>query len=250
MKIKIFTLLLMLFSAFSIFAEPIKNIRFATEASYPPFEYIDQSGQIKGFDIDLARALCEQLKAQCTFTNQSFNSLIPSLKLGKFDAIIAALGITKEREEQVDFTHPYYEPSASFVAPLSKRYTIASLVSKTIGVQQGTTFEKYLKEKYQNQSTLKSYASIQDAFLDLVSGRIDLVLADTPIAQEWLKREENSKNFGIVDHPIVDHNYFGSGYGIAVRKENNTLLQSLNDALSKIKKAGQYDTLMKKYFGH
>ena len=89
MKIKIFTLLLMLFSAFSIFAEPIKNIRFATEASYPPFEYIDQSGQIKGFDIDLARALCEQLKAQCTFTNQSFNSLIPSLKLGKFDAIIA-----------------------------------------------------------------------------------------------------------------------------------------------------------------
>src|SRR5690606_17599012 len=97
----------------SIFAQTIK---FAMEATYPPFEYVDASGNIKGFDVDIANALCQQLKAQCEFSNQPFNSLIPSLQLGKFDAIISALGITTERAKQVSFTNPYYQPSGSFVA--------------------------------------------------------------------------------------------------------------------------------------
>lgn len=229
-------------------ADAIKTINFATEATYPPFEFIDASGKIKGFDIDLANALCQQIKAQCTFSNQAFNSLIPSLNLGKFDAIVSALGITVEREKQVSFTNSYYQPSGSFVAATSKHYTLNAIVGKTIGVQTGSTFEKYLQDKYKGQVTIKSYASIQETFLDLVSGRIDLVLADTPIAYAWLKQDKNNQQYSLVDKPIIDPQYFGTGYGIAVRKDNTQLLNALNQALITIKANGTYDKIVKKYF--
>jgi arginine transport system substrate-binding protein len=227
---------------------PPKTIRFATEATYPPFEFVDESGTIKGFDIDIANALCQQMKADCTFSVQSFNSLIPSLKLGKFDALIAALGITPQRKNEVAFTDSYYEPSASFVAPVSKNYTLQSIIGKTVGVQSGSTFEKYLRDKYDHKIKIKLYPSIQDAFLDLSAGRVDIVLADTPIAQTWIK-QNISNAYMILDKPIIDHDYFGSGYGIAVRKDNIELLNSLNKALAEIKANGTYNTIAKKYFG-
>lgn len=232
----------------NIFAADIKNIRFATEATYPPFEFVDESGQIQGFDIDLAKALCQQMKAQCTFTNQSFNSLIPSLKLGKFDAIIATLSMTPERMKQVSFTNSYYEPSVSFVAPVNKHYVLANVPGKIVGAQLGSTMEKYLQEKYAGKITIKTYASIQEAFLDLVSGRVDLVLADTAVAHAWLI-DNNDKQFGVVETPIVDHQYLGSGYGIAVDHKNSDLLNALNAALADIKKNGMYEKLVHKYFG-
>ncbi len=231
----------------TVFADQIK-IRFATEATYPPFEYINEAGQIQGFDIDIANALCKKIHAQCTFSNQSFSSLIPSLKIGKFDALISALGITAERQKQVSFTHAYYEPTGSFVAARSKHYGIADVIGKTVGVQTSSTFETYVKDKYGSKVTMKSYASIQDAFLDLVSGRVDLVLADTPIAEAWLKQKNNSTTYGIVDKPIVDPAYFGSGYGIAVRKEDTDLLNVLNKALDEIKADGTYAKMAKHYF--
>ncbi len=239
---------LFVFTTTSIFALP-KTIRFATEATYPPFEYVDASGQIKGFDIALASALCAQMKVECTFSNQAFNSLIPSLNLGKFDAIIAALNATAEREKQVSFTQSYYEPSASFVAASTQKETLAELPGKIVGVQQGTTFEKYLTEKYRDQIKIKTYASIQEAFLDLVAKRVDLVLTDTPIAIAWLQENARNKQFHFVGQPIVDPVYFGTGYGIAVRKQDPELLTALNSALTAIKKNGTYTALTKQYFG-
>jgi len=233
----------------AIYADPIKTIRFATEATYPPFEFIDESGQMRGFDIDIANALCKKIHAECIFNNQSFNSLIPSLQLGKFDALISALGVTVERQKQVAFTHSYYEPSGSFVAATSKHYTISNLTDKTIGVQQSSTFEKYLHDKFGKKITMKSYASIQDAFLDLVSGRIDEVLADTPIAQAWLKQAGNNERYSIVNQPIIDPTYFGAGYAIAVRNDETDLLNALNEALTEIKNDGTYANIKQHYFG-
>lgn len=229
-------------------AAAIQSIHFGTEATYPPFESIDESGKMTGFDIDIANALCEKIHATCHFSNQSFNSLIPSVQVGKFDAIIGALGMTSEREKQVSFTNPYYEPSASFVAPLAKHYTINDLNGKTIGAQQGSTFETYLHDRYAKQVNIKSYASVQDAFLDLVSGRVDIVIVDTPIAQTWLKQNDQAKTYGIVGKPIVDHTYFGTGYGIAVAKKNTDLLIALNNALAAIKADGTYEKITQKYF--
>jgi len=249
MKKIVFALFITFFSSM-ILAAQIRTISFATEATYPPFEYVDEDGKIKGFDIDLANALCQQMKAECTFNNQAFNSLIPSLQLGKFDAIISALGVTPERQQQVAFTNSYYEPSGSFVAAVSSHYTLASLPGKTIGVQSGSTFEKYMQDKYSGKISVKTYASIQDAFLDLVAGRVDAVLADTPIAQAWLKQSDNAKQYNIIDKPINDQAYFGAGYGIAIRKDNTALLNALNQALAVIKANGTYDNLVQKYFGH
>lgn len=242
-------ILLMLLIGLPAFSAPIKTIHFATEATYPPFEYIDGSGQIKGFDIDIAKALCQQIKAECTFTHQAFSSLIPSLKIGKFDALISALGITAERRKQVFFTEPYYEPSASFVAALKKHYQLADIMGKTVGVQQSSTFESYLREKYNHHITIKSYVSIQDAFLDLISERVDIVIADTPIAQAWLNEKNNKEQYSIISKPIIDAQYFGLGYGIAVRQDNRELLNTLNQALTEIKKNGQYKKITDQYFG-
>lgn len=224
-----------------------KIIRIGTEGTYPPFEYIDESGQLHGFDIDLAKALCKEMQAECIFYNQSFDSLIPSVKIGKFDAAIASIGVTPERQKQVAFTNPYYEPSGSFVAPIAKHYKLSDIDGKTIGVQLSSTLEKYLQDKYLNKVKIKTYSSIQEAFLDLVSGRVDMVLADTPVAQIWLK--QNNKQFAIVGAPIVDHQYFGTGFGIAVNLKNTELLNALNAALEKIRNNGTYSSLKQQYFG-
>ncbi|OGT43050.1 MAG: hypothetical protein A3F42_05325 [Gammaproteobacteria bacterium RIFCSPHIGHO2_12_FULL_37_34] len=237
--------LIALLNSTILWAGPIKTIRFAVEATYPPFEYIDASGQIKGFDIDLAYALCARIKATCTFTHQTFNSLITSLNLGKFDAIISAISITQERLQKVSFTTPYYEPSACLVAAIGQA---SNIVGKKIGVQQGTTMEKYINEKYGNQVSIKTYASIQEAFLDLISGRVNFIITDLPIAQTWLKKDNHDKHYGIIGKPIIDPLYFGVGYGIAVRKDDIELLNALNKALAEIKADGTYHTLVKKYF--
>ena len=226
------------------------TVHFATEATYPPFEYMDESGNIQGFDIDIANAICKVEQLHCVFSNQAYNSLIPSIQMGKFDAAIAAMGVTPEREQQVNFTASYYEPSAVFIAPLSAHATLASVKGSIIGVQQGSTYESYLKAKYAGLVTIKNYASIQDAYFDLMAGRVEMVLADTPIAKDWLKKSDHAQKFGIVEKPIIDHDYFGTGYGIAVNKNNADLLESLNQGLKTIQKNGTYEKIYNSYFGH
>ncbi|HEU5281521.1 MAG TPA: transporter substrate-binding domain-containing protein [Gammaproteobacteria bacterium] len=245
---KIIASLLCVFSC-NVMAAPL-TIRFVMEATYPPFEYMDANGQIQGFDVDLAKAICASIKAECTFSNQAFNGLIPSIQIGKFDAIISALSVTDERKQQVNFTNSYYEPSAAFVAPLKAKESLNAINGKVIGVQQGSTHESYLKDKYADKVTIKNYASIQDAFLDLLSGRVDMVLADTPIANDWLKKANHADQFGVVGKPIIDHAYFGSGYAIAVNKNNTDLLEMLNQGLAAVKKDGTLNQLYQTYFGH
>jgi len=234
---------------FAVYPDIPKEIHFATEATYPPFEFIDATGKIRGFDIDIANALCEKIKVKCKFSNAAFNSLIPSLNLGKYDAVIAAMGITIPRKRMVAFTDPYYIPTSSFVAKAAKHYAVSDVIGKIVGVQTGSTMETYLKTQYRSRVVLKTYASIQDAFLDLVAGRIDFVFADTIIAKEWLKQNNNSQTYGIVEKPILDAAHFGSGYGIAVRTTEQPLLNALNKALAEIKADGTYARLTKQYFG-
>lgn len=232
------------------FAALPQSIRFATEASYPPFEFTDEFGQVKGFDIDIARALCTQMKVQCTFSNQPWESLIPGLKWGKFDALIGAIGITAEREQHVDFTMPYYSVTAVFVAVKDSDFTFSpkGLRGKEVGVQSGTTFEQYLKEEYPH-ANVKTYATQQDLFLDLVDGRVDLVLVDGPLSQQWLKEGGHGGKYAVIGMPAANWEYFGPGYGIAVKQGNVELAAAFNKALADIKAFGIYDRIVKQYFG-
>ena len=228
-----------------------ETLTFATEATYPPFESVDSSGNIIGFDVDIMNALCVQMQDQCTIANAPFDSLIPSLQIGKYDAIIASLAITTQRQQVVDFTDPYFPASVSFVAPKGSDLKIdaTGLKGKAIGVQGDTTFYHYLKAAYGDTITINTYKSEESAFTDLANGRVDAVMGDTVIIAAWLKQGKNGQQYAYVGQPISDVRYFGPGSGIAVSKSNNTLLTQLNKALSVIKKNGQYQQLMQKWFG-
>lgn len=226
-----------------------KTIIFGTEATYPPFESLDSSGKMQGFDIDIANAICTKLQVKCQILNQAFDSLIPALQLNKIDAIIAAMNITAERAKQVDFTNPYYLNAAVIVAPKNKKLNLTpeSLQGKIIGVQSGTTFGPYLQNQYNNKVKVQTYASEESTFLDLTAGRIDAVMGDEPLILQWLKK--NNQDYEIIGKPIADKNYFGQGYGIAVKKGNTALLQQLNKAIADIKADGTYEKIIKKNFG-
>lgn len=237
-------LLATLLASLSLSATAAQTVRFATEASYPPFESIDSNNNIVGFDVDLAQALCKEINVTCTFTNQAFDSLIPGLKFRRFDAVMAGMDITPEREKQVLFTHPYYDNSALFVGQKGKYADISALKGKKVGVQNGTTHQKFITDKHPEITTVP-YDSYQNARLDLQNGRIDAVFGDTAVVTEWLKA---NPNLAAVGDKVTDKDYFGTGLGIALRPGNTALQAKFNTALEKVKNDGAYKVIYDKWF--
>ncbi|QFI56060.1 lysine/arginine/ornithine ABC transporter substrate-binding protein [Aeromonas simiae] len=225
-----------------------KEVKFATEATYPPFEYIDDKNEFQGFDIELARAICAEAKLECTFHNQAFDSLIPSLKFRRYDVAIAAMDITPERAAQVDFSDIYYENSAVFVSKKGAFKSPEALTQKTVGVQNGTSHQTYVQDNWTSKGVLSvPYASYQNAFLDMLNGRIDAVFADTAVAAEWLKKQPE---YAMLGDKVTDTKYFGTGFGMAVAKGNGELLGQLNAGLKAVKANGTYQKIYDKYFSH
>ncbi|PWC17336.1 arginine ABC transporter substrate-binding protein [Brenneria corticis] len=220
------------------------TIRFASSATYPPFESLDANNDIVGFDMDLAKALCKQMQATCTFTNQAFDSLIPALKFRRYDAVISGMDITPERSKQVAFTQPYYANSAVVIAQKGKFSDFAALQGKRIGMENGTTHQKYMHDKHPEVQTV-SYDSYQNAVLDLKNGRIDGVFGDTAVVNEWIK---TNPDLATVGEHVTDPEYFGTGLGIAVRPNDQALLEKLNKALDAIKADGTYQAINDKWF--
>lgn len=232
----------------NVFATTPLTIRFATEATYPPYVYVDNTGQIVGFGPSLARALCAELKATCSIANQPWDSLIPSLKLEKFNALIGGMQITKERLQQVAFTKPYLTSTASLVTPVNAplSLTMKSMKGKTIGVLGATTQDNYLLAKFGNAISINRYISVTLALLDLRIGRIDGVLGDTPVVTRWIKLY--GKNQFAISATSDDPTYFGYGIAIAVRKNDTSLLNALNAGLTTLKKNGTIKKLKQEYF--
>ncbi|MFS1892701.1 arginine ABC transporter substrate-binding protein [Vibrio lentus] len=222
-----------------------EEIKFAMEATYAPFEYMDENNQIQGFDVDLANALCEEMKATCTFHNQAFDSLIPALKFKRYDAAISAMDITEARLQQVNFSDAYYDNSAAFISIEGKVADQAALEGKRIGVQNGSTHQSFLLEQMTGVTAVP-YSSYQDAFIDMKNGRIDSVFGDTAVVAEWFKKEDNLTYVG---EQVTNQEYFGNGFGIAVNKSNPELVAQLNTALAAVKANGEYDKIFNKYFG-
>ena len=248
MKIKSWlkiTTFALLFSQLSI-ASAEKVYHFATEATYPPFAYVTPEGNITGFETELIMLLCKVQNMQCDFANQPFDSLIPSLKIGKYDAIYGGLDITPMRQKQVLFSSPLYENGASFIS-LTNTLHYPSMKGKSIGVQQGSTMQQYLQKTYGHTISIKPYASIQDAFLDLKSKRIDAVFGDTPILQSW--QQSSELKLQVDEIPAQDQQqYFGQGYALAMTFKNKALVEQFNTSLKTIKTNGQLDALKAKYW--
>jgi len=222
-----------------------ETIKFATEPTYPPFEFVDGNNQMQGFDIDIARALCTEIKAQCSFHNQGFDSIIPTLKMGKYDAAISAMDITQARLKQVNFSTPYYDNSAAFVVTKDSTVdSIEQLKGLHVGVQNGTTHQQYIINEMPDIHTTP-YSSYQDAFLDLKNNRIQAVFGDTAVINEFISKDDTVKSMG---QSITNVKYFGHGLGIAVAKNKTELLDQLNKALLAIKANGTYQKIYTKYF--
>lgn len=222
-----------------------EEIKFAMEATYAPFEYVDENNQIQGFDVDLANALCKEMDAKCSFHNQAFDSLIPALKFKRYDAAISGIDITEARQKQVSFSNPYYDNSAAFVAVEGKVANQAALSGKRVGVQNGSTHQSYLIDQMTGVTAVP-YASYQDAFIDMQNGRIDSVFGDTAVVAEWFKKNDTLTYVG---NQVTNQEYFGNGFGIAVNKKNEELVNQLNAALKTVKANGQYQEIFDKYFG-
>lgn len=221
-------------------AAQAQDITFAAEPSYPPFENTNEKGEIIGFDVDVANAICKEIQANCKFISQSFDSLIPSLKAKKFDAAMSAIDITDARAKQVLFTDPYYDSSASFIAVKGKA---DQSNAKNVGVQNGTTFQQYVVAETK-QYDAKSYASLQAAILDLKNGRIDMIFGDTAVLAEWMKTDDS---LTFVGDKVNNKKYFGNGLGIAMNKANKQLAADLNSGLAIIKANGEYQKIYDKW---
>ncbi len=220
------------------------KIRIATEGAYAPFNMVDASGQLTGFDVDIAKALCAEMKADCSIVAQDWDGIIPGLRARKYDAIIASMSITKERLRVVDFTERYYSNVLAFVAPEGKAFDTskAALKGKTIGAQRATIAGQYLEDNLADVVTVKLYDTQDNAYLDLSSGRLDGLLSDKFPAYDWLQTDA-SKGFEFkgTDIDINDE------IGIAVRK-GDKLKAKLNAALQAIRANGEYDKINAKYF--
>ena len=231
-------------------AQDRTSVRIGTEGAYPPFNSIDADGKLVGFDIDIADALCAAAKVQCEFVVQDWDGMIPALLAKKYDAIIASMSITEERKQKVAFTKKYYTTPAKFVAAKGAGIEVskAGLGGRRIGVQRATVSENYVRDNYGDVADVKSYATQEEANLDLIAGRVDLVIADSVVLLESLLNTDDGRNFEFVGPDISDEKWFGEGIGIAIRLEDGDLVALLNKAIDQIRADGTYQAINAKYF--
>jgi polar amino acid transport system substrate-binding protein len=234
----------------AVMAGEWKKVRIGTEGAYPPFNYVDSDGKLKGFDVEIALALCDKAKVECDLVAQDWDGIIPALLAKKYDAIVASMSITEERKKKVDFTDKYYNTPAKFVVSKSAGVTDVSpeaLKGKNVGAQSSTIHANYLEEFYKD-SSIKLYGTQDEANSDLAAGRLDAVIADSTVLYSWLEKEEG-KCCQFSGPDITEpERIFGSGAGIAVRKEDSDLKDMLNKALAEIIADGTYKKINDKYF--
>jgi lysine-arginine-ornithine-binding protein len=218
------------------------KVLIGTEGAYPPFNYIDSNGELRGFDIEIAEALCAAAGFECAFVIQDWDGMIPGLLAKKYDAVIASMSITEKRREVVDFTDSYYDTPAKFVASSAPPLEIPSklpamneaLAGLRVGVQRASSHEAFVGNELPD--------------VELVSGRLDLVIADSVVLLEGFLKTPAGEGFGFVGPNISMPKYHGQGAGIAVRKGETALREAFNRAIRQIRADGTYQEINRKYF--
>lgn len=228
-------------------AQAQEKLKIGTEGAYPPFNTITADGKLVGFDIDIADALCAQMKVECELVTQDWDGMIPALQAKKFDAIVASMSITEERKKQVSFTNKYYTTPLSLVALNDTEIASTeaeALAGKTVGAQASTTQADYAQNVYGKAGAeAKLYPTQEEAITDLMNGRLDAVLSDKFVLMDWMKKASDGccKMVGDVKGTETQA-------GIAVRKEDNELREKLNAAIDAIVADGTYKKIQAKYF--
>ncbi|SNZ07259.1 ABC transporter substrate-binding protein [Cohaesibacter gelatinilyticus] len=230
-------------------AEAADKIRIGTEGAYPPFNSLTKDGKLVGFDIDIANALCAEMKVECEFVVQDWDGMIPALMANKFDAVIASMSITEERLKKIDFSEKYYNTPPAIAVPKDsdmKDASPASLKGKMIGAQSSTTHSEYAEKKLEGIE-LKLYPTPDEYKLDLESGRIDGAVEDIVVLDEWVKSDKGAC-CKILAPLTPDPKINGAGAGVAVRKGETELANKFSAAIKAIRANGVYKEINDKYF--
>jgi arginine/ornithine transport system substrate-binding protein len=224
-------------------------LRVGVEGAYPPFSEIGTDGKLKGFDIDIANAICERLKRKCEMVQSEFDGMIPALRAKKFDMIVASMSITPERKKNVDFSDKYYITPARFIAKEGSTFTFTTegLKGKKIGVQRTTIHDRFATATFKGSQIVR-YTKQDEVFLDLKAGRIDVALQDTVAGDVGFVKTPSGKGFQFTGPFYTDPTFFGEGAGIAVRKGDDALRNAINGAIAAMRADGGYKKIADKYF--
>jgi polar amino acid transport system substrate-binding protein len=228
----------------------VRAIRFLTADDYPPLNFALDAGTLAGFNVEIARAICETLEIGCTIQARPFDTLIDSLTTGKGDAVIASIAATPATRAQVDFSLPYYQTPARFIArkgSLPPDARPAALTAKTIGVVAGSSHEAYLTAFFPG-ATRKPYPSASALEAALRASEIDAAFGDGLTFAVWLNGESSQDCCAFLGGPYTESRFFGEGVGIAVRTDDAELRKALNWALAQIASRGAYAEIYLKYF--
>ncbi len=219
-------------------------LRIGTEGAYAPFNYTNADGSLGGFDIDIANAICADMQVTCEIVAQDWDGIIPGLKAGKYDAIVAAMSITPERAQQVSFTDPYFSNTLVFLAKKDSSFdpsNSSDIDNNSIAAQRSTISSQWLEGAYP-KADMKLYDTLSNAFLDLGSGRVDAMISDKLPAIEWLSSPSGSNYVLKGDEIDINDNF-----AIAVRP-GDELQAKINQSLANLKANGTYDKINQQYF--
>lgn len=228
----------------------LPELKVAIDPTYEPFTFKTADGKPTGFDVDIAEALCNEIKRKCVYVEQVWDSMIPGLQAKKYDAIISSMSITEERQQVVDFTDKYYFTPSRIVVKTGTAFTdLASLKGKKIGVLKGSTQEKYAMGELKPAGvSVVPYEAQDQVYLDIKSGRLDGTVADqVEVTGGFLSKPEGAA-YGFVGPVLNEPKYYGTGVGVALRKGETALKDELNAAIKAIRSNGVYETVSKKYF--
>ncbi len=266
-KKTIFSVLFSLLIMGNVYAD---KIRIGTEGAYPPWNSKDESGKLIGFEVELAWTLCRYIGKQCTIVEQDWDGMIPALIMRKFDAIMAGMSITAERQKAISFSQGYADEVASLAvmkgsslesldtpaginltkpdaaAKKALKTLTDALAGKTVCVQTATIHQNFLDSGDVGKVNVRTYKTQDEVNLDLASGRCDAALAAAVAFSDYA---EKSGKPVVLTGPTFSGGAFGNGVGVGIRKDDTELLKAFNNAIDKARKNGDISRIATKWFG-
>lgn len=230
-------------------AAQAETLKICAEGAYPPFSLTNEAGELEGFDIDIANALCDEMGMTCEIAATDWDGIIPALLEKKCDAIIASMSITAERKERIDFSEKYYNTPAKFVARNDTELTDTpeGLADAVVGVQRGSVHQDFMDAKFPDVE-LKLYGTQDEVYLDLQSGRLDASVQDSIAADDGFLKTPAGANFAFFGESYSIPEIHGNGAGVGVRKEDTELRDKLTAAIKAMRENGKYKEINDKYF--
>jgi polar amino acid transport system substrate-binding protein len=225
-------------------------IRFLTDSDYPPFNYYDEDNVLTGFNVDVARAVCFELAAACDIQVRAWPELLPALRRGEADAVIASHAISANALKAIDFTDRYYHTPARFAAKRASGrldVTPEGLEGKKIGVTKGTAHEAYLRTFFRD-SSIRTFDTPELARDALISGAVELLFDDGIGLAFWLNGTGSKACCEFKGGPFAEPRFFGDGVAVAVSREDQQLKALINAALKRMRENGRFEELVLRYF--